>query len=225
MVSEFFLEQVKRQSLSKLQVFVEVPPGANNIHREFPVGVTKGPEIHYIQVEGERTCLITSLASLLYFVNSREHASELFNSKGCIQEQTNVWEQLQIYLTQLSGLLKLQKIDYSHQNFKKINPEIPIITCLRASNGKEDHTVTIYKNWIFDGNFIQALALQKESLDICCSTNDESFLYESMLHTYIIPYFNQYLQKFVCADQKKKKYEKKKKKKNNQKRKKRRGTK
>src|SRR5688500_2314608 len=75
----------------------------------------------------------------------------------------------------------------------KIDPEIQIITCLCASNGKTDHTVTIYNNWIFDGNFSHALPLHKHSLYLCCSTDDENFTFESFIHTFIIQYFKQYL--------------------------------
>jgi hypothetical protein len=79
-----FLEQLKRLSVAKNHVFVEIPPGANNIHREFPVGIKKGPEIHYVQKEGEHTCLVTSLASLLYYVNARKDAHLLFTSRDKI---------------------------------------------------------------------------------------------------------------------------------------------
>jgi len=96
-------------------------------------------------------------------------------------------------LNAYSNMLKLKQVNYSQMDIGKIDPCIPIITCLRASNGKEDHTVTIYNNWIFDGNFSHALPLQKESLDLCCSTDEEIFSFESMIHTYISAYFKQYL--------------------------------
>jgi hypothetical protein len=48
MVTPRLLEQVKRQTLAKAQVWVEIPPGANNVHREFPSNVHKGPKIHYV---------------------------------------------------------------------------------------------------------------------------------------------------------------------------------
>ena len=145
-VSSKFLEQVKRKSKSKSQVFVEIPPGANNIHRDFPRGVTQGPHIHYKQKIGERTCLVTAVASLLYFANSRQHASRLFAVKNNIQESIYTWRHLQTYLSDYSNMLKLKKVNYCQMDINKIDPEIPIITCLRASNGKEDHTVTIYNN-------------------------------------------------------------------------------
>src|SRR5688500_7996968 len=90
-------------------------------------------------------------------------------------------------------MLKLKKVNYCQMNIDKIDPEIPIITCLRASNGKVNHTVTIYNIWIFDGNFDYALPLHQHSLDLCCSTDYENFTFEAMIQTFILEYFKQYL--------------------------------
>jgi hypothetical protein len=196
LVTVKFLEQVKRQSLGKAQVFVEIPPGANNKHREFPANFTKGPKIHYVQIENERTCLITAVSSLLHFAHGQEHAQLLFSHKKKFQDLVDVWDDLNQYLVSMSYLLKVESVDYSQKTIKSIDPDIPIITCLRAVDGKEDHTVTIYKKWIFDGNFTYALRLNKESLDMCCSSDEEKGLYESMLHTYIFPHFKDYASLF-----------------------------
>ena len=53
MTTPWFLEQLKQESMGKSRVFIEIPPGANNIHRDFPEGLEKGPVIHYKQREGE----------------------------------------------------------------------------------------------------------------------------------------------------------------------------
>lgn len=103
---------MKRQTLSKAHVMVEIPPGANNIHREFPANVSKGPKIHYVQIENERTCLITSIASLLHYAGAKEHASQLFNLKHKLQETTEIWDQLSQCLMSLSKMLKLQSVNY-----------------------------------------------------------------------------------------------------------------
>src|SRR5688572_32624037 len=113
---------------------------------------------------------------------------------------------------------KLKKVNYCQMDIDKIDPEIPIITCLRASNGKEDHTVTIYNNWIFDGNFSHALPLHKHSLDLCCSTDDENFTFEGMVHTYILQYFKEYLKTHAKKTEEELQAEKKKKAKNAKKR-------
>lgn len=53
-----------------------------------------------------------------------------------------------------------------------------VIVSLKGSDGKEDHCVTLYGKWIFDSNFSHALPLCQESLDYCCSTenNHETFV-------------------------------------------------
>lgn len=104
-----FLEQVKRQSLAKNCVFIEIPPGASNIHREFPSGVVKGLDIKYIQQEGERTCLITSVSSMLLYVNGQKDANQLFNWRNKIQEYDDVWDRLHCYLLKIDSTLKLEK--------------------------------------------------------------------------------------------------------------------
>ena len=107
-----------------------------------------------------------------------------------------IWDVLSCYLIKLSKLLKLESVDYKDKLIEDIDPNTLLITCLRASDGKEDHTVTIYKNWIFDGNFSHALPLNQESLDICCSSDEKTCLYEFMLHTYMLPLFDQYIALF-----------------------------
>ena len=96
----------------------------------------------------------------------------------------------------MSKLLKLESVDYNDKSIEDIDPNIPLITCVRASDGKEDHTVTIYKNWIFDGNFSHALPLNQESLDICCSSDEKKCSNIFMLHTYMLPLLEQYIALF-----------------------------
>ena len=61
----------------------------------------------------------------------------------------------------MEGLKPLQEELYSY----------PVVTCLVGNDGQEDHTVTIYKEWIFDGNWSHALALNEESLNEICSSD------------------------------------------------------
>jgi hypothetical protein len=138
--------------------------------------------------------LVTALSSLLYFARARDHASQLFNQKKKLQETIEIWDELNQFLVSLNKMLRLESVDYSVLPIESIDYDIPIITCQRASDGQEDHTVTIYKKWIFDGNFQYALPLSKTSLDICCSSDEQKCSYESMLHTYIFPYFKDYME-------------------------------
>ena len=69
-----------------------------------------------------------------------------------------------------------------HFNFVKLKPSSydilqPVdnqlaVASLRGSDGKEEHSVTIFDKWVFDSNFDYALPLSKEALDLCCSAED-----------------------------------------------------
>lgn len=69
---------------------------------------------------------------------------------------------------------------------------LPILTCLKESEGKEDHTVAIYKGWIYDGHFPNALQLSKEALDIC-SLHDEKCGFVGLTQSYLFHLFQDYL--------------------------------
>ena len=44
---------------------------------------------------------------------------------------------------------------------------------LIGSDGREDHCVVISQKWIFDSNFPNALPRTQESLDWCCSSDEQ----------------------------------------------------
>ena len=88
--------------------------------------------------------------------------------------------------------LKLQKTKLQLDNVLQGKITCPIITCLRGSDFKENHSVAIYNNWIHDGNFNMALPLTKESLDECCSMHKKKYSFVAFVKTFIINYFDAY---------------------------------
>ena len=50
------------------------------------------------------------------------------------------------------------------------SPDTLYHVVLRSSDGAESHAVCIYNNWIFDGNFTNALSLTKENLTKACDS-------------------------------------------------------
>jgi hypothetical protein len=222
-VSAKFLENLKRNSATGCRKFSPLPPGDSKVHLEFPEGFVKGPVIHYRQPAGERICVVASFASFLHSVNCRQHAAQLFSVKNNIQESLSVWFNFCSYLQKLSPELQLQKYNFEKFDVNSLVspdkfgfPDLPIVTCVVDSNGQDDHCITIYKDWIYDGNFSHALPLKKESLDLCCSSDEYQRSFVAMKSTYIIPRFNFYLMKNQNRDksvqEKNKKYSKKKRK-------------
>jgi hypothetical protein len=209
-VSSAFLANLKRLSLSKTQCFIEIPPGASRGHVKVPDELLTGPLINYRQVQGKRTCLVSSLSSLLHFVNARQHAAELFYAQRKFNNSVTCWKYLDQYLYEKSPSLKIHRVDSSQISIEDIDPEVPIVTCLAGSDSKEDHTVCIYKGWIFDGNFDNALVLCRDSLDICCSDDEDFQKFQRFCNTYMIPSFHQYLKENNFQDKQKARNQKRK---------------
>ena len=57
-----------------------------------------------------------------------------------------------------------------------------VVALLKGSDGKEDHCVTVFDNWVFDSNFDWALPFSKEALDHCCSSEEtQEYLCQCMM--------------------------------------------
>ena len=63
-----------------------------------------------------------------------------------------------------------------------------VVASLRGSDGKEEHCVTIFDKWVFDSNFEYALPLSRESLDICCSSEDTNDKFVSVAEARLCRY-------------------------------------
>jgi hypothetical protein len=55
-----------------------------------------------------------------------------------------------------------------------VKQDILYLACIWSNDGKEDHCIAVYGDWIFDSNFPKALRLTKDSLDLCCSSEAET---------------------------------------------------
>ena len=137
------------------------------------------------------------MANLLHECGSCKHASFLVNDRLKITKRTNYWTLFQEKLCSFDKKLKLQGIQLQLDNVLQRKITCPIITCLRGSDFKENHSVAIYNNWIYDGNFNMALPLTKESLNKCCSTDKKKCSFVAFVKTFIIQYYDAYLKKTV----------------------------
>ena len=190
-ITPSYLEVAKRLSAGGRRKFVTVGPGDAKFHSEFPKELEKGSEINYKQSEDERICLVASFASFLHAIDCQQHGALLFSNKHKIQEQIDVFFKFREHLDSMSTLLHLEKYEGDRKLMESlVFPDVPIVTCVVDSKGQDDHSITIYKNWIYDSNFTHALPLCKEALDHCCSSDDLKLSFGSMTNTYYIPTFD-----------------------------------
>ena len=152
--------------------WTELPIGAsNNLHKiDLPVD---GKFFHYHQKALDDNCIIINVANI---------CAQLGDEKGC--------KMLQKYFSK-DGLFEMQKLGYctenpSHSSMMKsmrfllrkltyqvfniesknvfeLNQEIPF--CVRLHSY---HTITVWKNEIYDANHTHTLKLSQEWLDWCC---------------------------------------------------------
>jgi hypothetical protein len=74
-----------------------------------------------------------------------------------------------------SGVSKWNIIDDSKQY-------VMCLVGLYSCDSKTDHAVLIAGDWIFDSNFEYALPLCKDSLDLCCSSDQKKTTYVGVTH-------------------------------------------
>ena len=184
---------MKRNAKSNKGSFIEIPPGDSRKHKP-EQSDSSYPTMKYYQKEGEPTCLIISVANLLHHSGAKEHALFLFNDQKKIIRQANVWSCIKEKLRQLSILLIFQPITINSIETLQQDNSLPLITCLKGSDFKKDHTVVIYKNWIYDGNFKTALPLSVESLNECCSTENKKCKFTGFTNSYVISEYDAYLE-------------------------------
>lgn len=104
------------------------------------------------------------------------------------------------FLFKIHTYLKATKVKLDFHALKYELYSYPVVTCLRGSDKKEDHTVVIYNRWIIDGNFSHALPLSRTALDACCSTDDEPCTFESFVSSFYFKHFEYYINLFGEED-------------------------
>lgn len=210
-----YLEQVKRQGCKTNHSFVVIPPGASKAHAVYPYDNDGKPLIKFYQPKKSRICLTTSLANCLYFCNCREHGGKVFNQQKLCSMPTAVVLLKEYLVSKLSILLKCQNVE--NLELSQLQTEFynkAVVTCLKGSDQKTDHTVTIYSGWIFDSTFTHALPLSKESLDHCCSEDESRCEFVDFVNPFVFTTFDSYVEQCrqgdMAAKQRRFRYKKKK---------------
>jgi len=111
---------------------------------------------------------------------------------------------------EMSANLKSKEIAANISLLQNELRHFPVITCVKGSDGKEDHSIAIYSGWIFDANFTHALPLCQESLNECCSSDEVKCTFVCFLQSFYFEYFGTYVTAHNDGDRNEKKRAKKK---------------
>jgi len=161
--------------------WVAIPPGDDIIHTNVPDALQTGPVIKYRQKEGEKTCLVYSFGSALYYVGARQLSSELYRCSKLIIEQHDTFKKFLSFLQTRSRHMNFKVLKVSKWNILENGDEDLVVAMIRGIDGKEDHCVTILGKLIFDSNFEKALPLCREALDLCCSSDTKKTSFDSVV--------------------------------------------
>ena len=181
------IKHVGEHAKNMLAGYVQVPPGDS---RQSTI-TTKGlktsssflPKIHYRQKEGERTCLIFSFCSALHYLGDCQFASNLKQSCQKIIERPDTMKLFLQKLLGLDGKFRNEIVDVESWDILGVGYDELVIAQLRGNDGKEDHVITIARRMVFDSNMVHALPLARETLDICCrSDENETDIFEKVVH-------------------------------------------
>jgi hypothetical protein len=211
-----FLDEVREAGIKKSIKYIKIPPGRSTNHNDISDNILQGPKQKYYQKEGERTCLNVSFANMLYYCNSQEHAMQVFNQRLFMEDRSQIWSYFNDFLKMLSPLLSSEKVSLEIESLHEEYYYLPVVTYLKGLDGKDDHTVTIYKGLIFDGNFTNALHISKNSLNACCSSNDQKATFVEFKDSYVFEVYGKYLNEYDNGDKMDKKRKKRNMKKKNQ---------
>jgi hypothetical protein len=116
----------------------------------------------------EASCVITSLANALMYINDRKAAFHLIKQKHRCLETTR---RLQFVSAELGKMgYRVTKMIYF--DVLSNTSKWPTVCGLTGSDGGRGHAVSVCGKVLFDGNVSHAMALTKENLNWCCAAPD-----------------------------------------------------
>lgn len=135
---------------------------------------------------GNNTCVFTSMSSALHYMGYEDMAVTVDNFKSDYMER-HYLDGFQNMIGVVANFLANSSLKFFRQKFnmRKIKhcPRFNLLekcsedtntlyhVVLRSSDGAANHSVCIIHKWIFDGNFSNALTLNKKNLDLSCDSN------------------------------------------------------
>ena len=135
--------------------------------------------LHYLQFED-----ITLQVDDLKFKILKEEKNKLYqNAMGLVTQFVN--SESSAYFRKDTIIQKIENsdtFDLLDHAIRKPNILYHVVIC--GDDGAENHAICVVNNYIFDGNYSNALRLSKKSLDAACQSN---FIGIASGYKYLLP--------------------------------------
>jgi hypothetical protein len=118
--------------------------------------------------------MVYAMASAVHYAASHQLASEIRNMAAKFEFKIGAFAGFIQSLEKKHKALNSKKENAATLDLLAVKQDILYLACIQGNDGKEDHCIAVYGDWIFDLNFPKALRLTKESLDLCCSSEAET---------------------------------------------------
>jgi hypothetical protein len=167
--------------------FVKLPVGLGR-PIQTSKAIKKNPKIFYPQY-GQDTCVFSSLSSALYFLKYEDTAYSIDSFKMKLFQ--NMFEETfenlmgtitthihnDPYYSSFRKKCEIRKIsnctDFDLLKECRERESVLYHVVIISKDGGENHAICIVQNWIFDGNYTNALPLSQESLNLSCDSEFE----------------------------------------------------
>ena len=174
-----FIALTVEKAVNGQNKFIKVPIGIARPTITLPE-CKNNPIIQYLQ-NGEDTCVYSSISSALHYIGYIKLAVLVDSFKYASQNDILELEH-EKRLLKVNRIIRTGKCYPFNKQFlqiriknamsfnllqnAKLNPTTLFHVVLRGTDCSENHCICIFDNWIFDGNFTNALTLNQLNLDL-----------------------------------------------------------
>jgi hypothetical protein len=181
---EEFRDAVKEEAVNGRKKFFDVPVSDSFIL--IPTMDTSMNPIVYYQQYGENTCVFSSFASGLKYLNYSDLATFVIEIGETVlaDHKTYASRRMQALMGIFNSsknksafweYYKCRKISRKFDLFgekQNINEKDILLITLQQKNNSQSHAVTIVGGYIFDSNVDRALPFTREGINCCCERSE-----------------------------------------------------
>ena len=170
--------------------FIHIPPGTANRDR-YETAPVQSEQCQKLRIQFRQgnlpTCVISSFASALWAVGLSKIATQVHATVAATVDDPSILLQLGREMRERQTWLQAHKIQQVHE-FDLLTADLSntlALVILKASDGANNHAITVHDNVIFDGNECTGLPLCQDNLNYLCSTKTRHANFTGVMAGYL----------------------------------------